>query len=145
LPEALAMAIHLVYFKSRDGTISLPPTDDTPCPPDYMRCEANTLDEVDKLQKRLQQATYERCQREYQRDEEAFREARERVRSSLTTKLSSAATDEWEKEFIRGYLQLREEKREKYRNVFMCREAYLMARENDEKSSANAMLEKLDL
>jgi hypothetical protein len=139
------VAIHLVYFKSRDGTISLPPTDDTPCPPGYMRCEANTLDEVDKLQKRLQQATYERCQRELQRDEEAFAESRERVRANLTARIASSATTEYERDFLKLYIQLREDKRDKYRSRFTCDRAYLLARENDEKTSANSMIEKLDL
>ena len=136
------MAIHLVYFKSRDGTISLPPTDDTPCPPDYMRCEANTLDEVDKLQKRLQQATYERCQRELQRDEEAFAESRERVRSSLTAKIASSATTEYEREFLRAYIQLREEKRDKYRQRFACDVAFLELRENDKPRNAEELLKE---
>jgi hypothetical protein len=136
------VAIHLVYFKSRDGTISLPPTDDTPCPPGYMRCEANTLDEVDKLQKRLQQATYERCQRELQRDEEAFAESRERVRSSLTAKIASSATTEYEREFLRAYIQLREEKRDKYRQRFACDVAYLEMRENDRPRNAEELLKE---
>jgi hypothetical protein len=136
------VAIHLVYFKSRDGTISLPPTDDTPCPPGYMRCEANTLDEVDKLQKRLQQATYERCQRELQRDEEAFAESRERVRSSLTAKIASSATTEYEREFLRAYIQLREEKRDKYRQRFACDVAYLEMRENDHPRNAEELLKE---
>jgi exonuclease VII large subunit len=143
------MAIHLRWFERRDGTVLLAPDDVSglraTCPPDCIEREANTLAEVDALQRRLQAATYERCQREFQRDEDAFREARERVRSDLTAKLYSAATDEWEKEFIRGYLQLREEKRDKYREILSCRQAYLLARENDEKNCANPILEKLAL
>jgi hypothetical protein len=136
------VAIHLVYFKSRDGTISLPPTDDTPCPPGYMRCEANTLAEVDLLQRQLQQATYERCQRELRRDEEAFAESRERVRSSLTAKIASSATTEYEREFLRAYIQLREEKRDKYRQRFACDVAYLEMRENDRPRNAEELLKE---
>jgi hypothetical protein len=134
------MAIHLVYFEDRDGNISLPPTDDTPCPPGYDRREANTLAEVDRLQKRLQQATYARCQQELMRDEAAFAEARERVRSSLTARIASAATTEYEKEFLRCYIQLREEKREKYRQRFACDTAYLEMRENDKPRNAEELL-----
>jgi hypothetical protein len=110
-----------------------------------MRCEANTLAEVDLLQRQLQQATYERCQRELRRDEEAFAESRERVRSSLTAKIASSATTEYEREFLRAYIQLREDKRDKYRSRFTCDRAYLLARENDEKKSANELIERLDL
>jgi hypothetical protein len=134
------MAIHLIYFEDRGGNISLPPSDDTPCPPGYDRREANTLAEVDRLQRRLQQATYERCQRELQRDEEAFAESRERVRSALAARIASAATSEYEKEFLRGYIQLREEKREKYRQRFACDRAYLELRENDHPRNAEELL-----
>jgi hypothetical protein len=139
------MAIHLRFFERRNGDILLPPDDETPCPRDCLLREANTLAEVDRLQRRLQQQTYERCQRELLRDEDAFAEARERVRSDLTTKLASAATSEYEREFLRLYLQLRDDKRDKYRSRFMCDRAYLLARENDERKSANELIEKLDL
>jgi hypothetical protein len=134
------MAIHLTYFESKDGTISLPPSDDTPCPPGYDRREANTLAEVDRLQKRLQSATYERCQRELMHDEQALAESRERVRASITARIASAATTEYEKEFLREYIKLREEKRDKYRQKFTCDVAYLEMRENDKPRNAEEIL-----
>ena len=134
------MAIHLTYFESADGTISLPPSDDTPCPPGYDRREANTLAEVDRLQKRLQSATYERCQRELMHDEQALAESRERVRASITARISSAATTDYEKEFLRCYIQLREEKRKAYQKKFSCDVAYLEMRENDKPRNAEEIL-----
>ncbi len=139
------MAIHLRFFERASGVILLPPDSTTPCPFDCVEREANSLAEVDALQRRLQQQTYERRQQELQTDEEAFAAAREQVRSDLTARLSSAATSEYEREFIRLYLQLREERRAAYRSRFTADTAYLLARENDEKKSANPMLEALDL
>ena len=136
------MAIHLLYFESADGTISLPPSDDTPCPPGYDRREANTLAEVDRLQRRLQQSTYERCQRELMHDEQAGAESRERVRASITARIASAATTDYEKEFLREYIKLREEKREKYRQRFACDVAYLELRENDHPRNAEELLKE---
>jgi hypothetical protein len=136
------MAIHLRFFERRNGDILLPPDDETPCPRDCLLREANTLAEVDRLQRRLQQQTYERCQRELLRDEDAFAEARERVRSDLTTKLASAATSEYEREFLRAYIQLREEKRDKYRQRFACDVAYLEMRENDRPRNAEEILKE---
>jgi hypothetical protein len=136
------MAIHLIYFRSRDGVIALPPTDDTPCPPNHERCEANSLNEVDALQRTLQAQTYARCQSEQTRDEVAFAEARERVRSDLTARLSSRATTQYERDFIREYLKLREEKREKYRARFACDTAYLEMRENDKPRNAEELLKE---
>lgn len=134
------MAIHLRYFERRDGTILLPPSDDIPCPVDCLDREANTLAEVDTLQRRLQQATYARCQRELVRDEEAFAAAREAVRSSLTARIASAATSEYERDFLRAYIQLRDDKRAAYRQRFTCDRAYLEMRENDKPRNAEELL-----
>lgn len=128
------MAIHLKYFINAAGDVQLPPNDDvyfTCCPDGYDRAEANTLDEVDKLQKRLQAATYARNQSEIERDESTFSAARQQVLDSLRTKLASSCTTPYERDFIHSYLELREEKREKYRQRFTVDRAYLEMREND--------------
>jgi hypothetical protein len=91
----------------------------------------------------LQQATYERCQRELQHDEEVFEVARQRVIDSLHATLASAATSEYEKEFIRGYIKLRNEtKREDYRKRFACDVAFLELRENDKPRNAEELLKE---
>ena len=136
------MAIHLRFFERANGEILLPPSDDIPCPPDCIAREANTLAEVDRLQGRLQQATYERCQRELMRDEQALAESRERVRASITARIASAATTDYEKEFLREYIKLREEKRDKYRQKFACDVAYLEMRENDKPRNAEELLKE---
>lgn len=128
------MAIHLKYFENASGDIQLPPNDEvyaTQCPPGYDRREANSLDEVDKLQKKLQAATYARNQAEIERDESTFSDARQRVLDSLRSKLASSCTTQYERDFIHSYLELREEKREKYRQRFTVDRAYLEMREND--------------
>src|SRR6266446_5634068 len=130
------MAIHVIYFENRDGNLQLPPTDDTPTPPNYQRKEANSLAEVDVLQRRLQQESHERCQREADYNDQMFAAEREDIRSRLTTRLASSMTSQYEKEFIRGYLQLREEKRAEYRKRFACDTAYLEMRENDKPRNA---------
>jgi hypothetical protein len=138
------MAIHLRYFERRDGTILLAPDDISglraTCPPDCIEREANTLAEVDALQRRLQAATYERCQRELLRDEAAFAESRQRVIDSIHQTLASSATTQYERDFLREYVKLREEKREKYRQRFACDTAYLELRENDKPRNAEELL-----
>jgi hypothetical protein len=136
------MAIHLVFFRDASGNISLPPSDDTRCPEGYQRCEANTLAEVDALQKRLQAATYARCQQERMRDEVAFAESRQRVIDNIHSRIASAATTQYEKDFLREYIKLREEKREKYRQRFACDTAYLELRENDHPRNAEELLKE---
>ena len=135
------MAIHLCYFEAEDGRLSLPPTDDTPTPPGYIRKEANTLTEVDALQHRLQQATYERCQKELQHDEAAFSVARKDTYDRLYSRMHSAATSEYEREFIKYYLQVRQpERRAEYRKKFACDTAFLELRENDKARNAEELL-----
>src|SRR5580693_4489937 len=128
------MAIRLYYFENRSGDIQLPPNDEcyfTLCPEGYDRREANTLAEVDRLQKRLQEQTYRRQHSEWEHDDATFAAARKSVIDSLHQRLASSVTTEYEREFIRAYIQLREEKRAKYRQRFVCDRAYLELREND--------------
>ena len=128
------MAIHLYYFKNRDGDIQLPPNDEcyfTFCPPGYDRFEANTLEEVDQLQRDLQQLTYRRQHAEMEHDEVVWRAARQTVIDSLHRTLASSTTTPYERDFIHAYIQLREEKREKYRAKFLCDRAFLEMREMD--------------
>jgi hypothetical protein len=128
------MAIHLYYFRNAAGDIQLPPNNEcyfTFCPPGYDRFEANTLEEVDRLQKELQELTYRRQQRELEHDDATWAAARQSVIDSLHRTLASSATTNYEREFIRSYIQLREEKREKYRQRFTCDRAFLEMREMD--------------
>lgn len=134
------MAIHLRFFERSNGEILLPPTSDTPCPKDCIEKEANSLAEVDVLQKRLQTLTAVRRARELQTDEDTFAWARERVRADLTTVLASSATSQYERDFIREYLKLREEKRAKYHQRFACDVAYLEMRENDRPRNAEELI-----
>lgn len=128
------MAIKLYFFENREGDIQLPPNDEcyfTFCPVGYDRREANTLAEVDALQKRLQEQTYRRQHSEWERDESTWALSRKAVIDSLHATLRSSCTSEYEREFIRAYIQLKEEKRGKYRSRFVCDRAFLELREND--------------
>jgi hypothetical protein len=136
----VALALHVYFYESNFGDLQLPPDDETyftklPKPSregeKWDRREANTLEEVDRLQSRLQRQTYERQHREWEHDDQAFAAARQKVIDSLHSKLASSATSEYEREFIRFYIQLREEKRAKYRQRFICDRAFLELREND--------------
>lgn len=128
------MAIHLYYFRNAAGDIQIPPNDEcyfTFCPPGYDRFEANTLEEVDKLQRDLQEQTYHRQHAEWEHDEATWASCRATVVESLQRTLASSATTQYERDFIHSYLQLREEKRAKYRSRFICDKAFLEMREMD--------------
>lgn len=128
------MAIRLYYFEDTSGDIQLPPNDEcyfTFCPAGYDRREANTLAEVDALQKRLQTQTYRRQHAEWEREDIGWAACHKQVVSRLQSTLASSVTTNYEREFIRAYIQLREEKRANYRQRFICDRAYLELREND--------------
>jgi len=139
------MALHVLYFENADGRVSLPPTSETAelmaRHPKYKKSqlkEANTLPEIDRLQTRLHRQAQEELQVAEFNDETMWRERRKQIYDNLYQRLISAGTDEYEKEFLRHYLQLREEKRQKYHARFVCDRAYFTAREFDQ-SGRNAL------
>lgn len=149
------MAIHLRYFvhahadAHAENKISLPPDASTPCPPGYEEREANTLAEVDRLQRWLQTIEYEKLQREGQRDASQWAERLEAANSRLRTRAASSATTAYEREFIAEWLKLRDEKqREHYRQRFevdMAAHSYFAAREFDNpEARAQTLLDATD-
>lgn len=138
----------ILYFEREDGHVVLP-VYDAGCPEQARRIfdqryknhpsekwqwreTDGTLSAVDALQKRL-------CDQEIRRDNrmmeshQAVREAwRKQVASSLYARMTSAATSEFEREFIKIYLTLRDDaKRDKYRQQLEHRNHFLWAREFD--------------
>jgi hypothetical protein len=122
------MAIRLVYFEGPKGDILLPPTSDTPCPPGYILREANYINEVHELERKLQRQDMDRFEQQLERDYNVTEAKRAEVRRRLAARIDSCATDEYTKEFLRNWMMLRDEKRrEYYKNQFRCREVYLEA------------------
>jgi hypothetical protein len=114
------------------GYVLLAPYSDFPTPDGYRREYADTLKDVDKLEARLQQQERDACEQEAEMDAARFEARKQAVRDRLYAKMISDSTSEYDKEFIRGYLQLREERtREKYRNLKLQRDMFLWARHND--------------
>jgi len=95
------------------------------------RREATDLREVDMLQAVLLRQEKEKWEKELLHDEVVFGRLRDKVRDNLQQALTSGASSEFEKDFIREYLKLRIEKREKHRANFEHRSLYLHAREFD--------------
>ncbi len=131
------------------GYILLAPYSDCPAPEGYMREYADTLAAVDRLEKILQRQEYEQLEQEAERDEALLAARMASVRDRLYARMTSSYTDPYEREFIRLYLQLREEKRGKYRQLWLERTAYLWARHNDSGSrpvdSERVNLDKMEI
>lgn len=142
---ALGRLDPVIYFENSDGKLVLPPTTEDArwiYSTRYAKLgfewkEAGTLAEVDQLQKRLIAVEAQEMNLHLANDDELrqrglYREVGERLRARMV----SAATTEYEKDFISAYLMLREEKRAKYAQLFLERTSYLWALEMDSKTKA---------
>src|SRR6266849_4265458 len=94
----------VVYWKHRDGHLTLAPFSSAPTPDYCIKYEADTLKDVDILYTRLCKQEHEAAEREMRQDM-AFREPREKaIRDRLYARMTSGATTEYEREFLRLYI-----------------------------------------
>lgn len=122
----------IVYFRYPSGHLTLAPYSSFPTPSDAIREEADTLSKVDALLIVLQRQEHERGEQELQAEEDRFAPARASLRDRIYARISSGATTEYEKEFLRLYLQLRDDrKRTMYQQRLLEYQMYLYARDND--------------
>jgi hypothetical protein len=113
------------------GYVMLAPYSDFPTPHGYLREYAGTLPDARRLNDRLVQQSREEWEREAEVNHNLVAAKREEVRERLYQRMCSSATSEYDREFIRLYLQLREDKQAKYDQRWRERVAYLHAIEND--------------
>jgi hypothetical protein len=116
----------VVYFINSTGEIALPPSTeealklrDRMSKRGYEFREAGSLHEIDALQKTMWQQEYVRRTQEFGRTEASLAESRKAVRDRLVSRMTSSSTPQYERDFIRAYLQLRDDKREQWRNRFI--------------------------
>src|SRR5262249_2128693 len=109
----------VIYFRYPSGHLTLAPFSECPTPAGAIREEADTLPQIDRLVDTLRRQEYEAAQNEMHRDMNQFAQRERDIRDKLYARMTSNVTTEYEKEFIRLYLQLRDErKRELYRQRF---------------------------
>jgi hypothetical protein len=105
----------VVFFARRDGYVMLAPYTSAPIPPGYIRLEADTLHAVDLLERKLQQQEAYAAEQELILDLSRTERASQEIRDRLYSRMTSGSTPQWEKDFLREYLKLRDErKRQKY-------------------------------
>ena len=136
----------VIYFDNARGEIVLPPTTSdaryfyegfrdatgkTYRDRGFEYREAETLAEIDALQRRLVERDRRDNERKLQYDEAARGEAWRRIGDSLRARMVSSSTSAYEREFIELYLRLREGKRTRHRQRWLERTSYLWAREFD--------------
>lgn len=136
----------VIYFENSNGEIVLPPNSSearyfyegfrqasgkTYRELGFEWREAETLAEVDALQRRLVEQDRRANERNAERDERSRSASWQRIGDSLRARMVSSSTSPYEREFIALYLQLREEKRARHRQRWLERTSYLWAREFD--------------
>jgi len=122
----------VIYFRYPNGHLTLAPFSDCPTPEGSIKEEADTLAAIDRLVEVLRRQEYENSEREMRNDMNLFAAKDKEIRDKIYARISSNVTTEYEKEFLRLYLSIRDErKREGYRQRFLEAQWYLAAREND--------------
>jgi hypothetical protein len=129
------MAIRLIYLEDAGGNIELPPSLAAARAAlalakyaHFELREANTIAEVESLERRLRAKVKADAEIEIAGDEARCAAERQRIRSNLQAAIASAATDQYTKDYLRAWIALRDQKRrEKYKSTFQQREAYFEA------------------
>lgn len=142
--RALGSLSPVIYFENKDRYVILPPMEKG-SEVNYARMayeqkykdlgwewrEAGTLGEVDALQQRLVEQQIRRNQHMAEVNSRARESSYKAVGDNLRSRMTSSATTPFDREAIAAYLQLREEKRDKYRAALEHRNYFIYAREMD--------------
>jgi hypothetical protein len=127
----LGTASAIEYFLCRrdpiraPGYVILAPYSGARCPDGYTREFADDLASVDRLQATLLSQEKRQWESEQIVEEELIRARQQRVVDRLRQLMCSSSTSPYERDFIAAYLVSREEKRQKFRDFYEHRVAYL--------------------
>jgi hypothetical protein len=121
----LGSASVVIYFvnhtdpKSPLGYIALAPYSGCPPPEGWSVHEADDLPSVRRLEKSMQEQEIRFHVQDYLREQQGIGKLQSKVRERLYAKLFSNSTSEYEKDYIREWIKLKDEqKAEKYRKMY---------------------------
>jgi hypothetical protein len=123
----------VVYFENNVGHIILPGSrDDVNIGwKGYVRMEAETLPQIDRLAQRIDDQERRLLQSQLEHDEAVFSYRRGKTRESLLRTMSSGRTSEYEKDFIREYLKVSDERKRQLYSGHKRMQSFFEAREFD--------------
>ena len=97
----------------------------------WVWCEATTLAEIDRLQKRLVDQEIREAEKRVHLNtlqrERVFKQTGDALRQQMV----SSSTTPFERDFIKQYFALREGRRDKFRDALLHHNRFIMAREYD--------------
>jgi hypothetical protein len=128
------------------GYLMMSPYSDCPAPPGYTLESVDTLPAIRRLEKMLQRQEHQRVESEvgYERSmlEQGIKENRDRIYRQL----ASSETSQWEKDFLRDWIKLRDEKRDEYfQQRYLEHQMMLWALHNDTPKNRQVDKEKVSL
>lgn len=142
----------VIYFRNHrdpnrpEGYLLLAPYSDCRPPSGYSREVARTLNEIDRLERTLVEQEVAIALSEHLRDETVFAERERRIKDRLHAIMSSSSASQYEKDYAREWLNLRDEKkRRKYAEIFEHRAMHLYSRHNDTPRNRAENEEKVNL
>lgn len=135
----------IVFFKDAKGKLMLAAYSAQPTPEGYSREYADTLPAARELEKRLQQQDRDEMEREGIRDLLATSARRKAVRDRMYASINSSATSEYDKEFLRLYIQLDDSKTALFEQRWLERTSYLHSLHYDSPKDRAADEERVDL
>lgn len=141
---ALGQLSPVIYFENASGHLLLAPLEvghgmelarkiyeEQYRPKGFEWREAGTLNDVDRLQKRLVEQEMKDYRRRDAVDDANTERVHSEVASNLRQRMASSSCSAYERKFIGLYLQLRESKRGTARQRWQEAQMYLWAREHD--------------
>jgi len=149
--SSLAAPIYFVNHKDPnypEGHIILAPYSDFPCGEGWSKHEADTLNAVTELQKRLTAQESRKVLRGFLNENKFMAAKHQEIRDRLRERMISSSTTPYEREFIQLFLQSREEKRADYERRYTCDTAaqvILHAHNYDTPKGREANQEKVSL
>lgn len=109
------------------GYILIAPYTGCPEPAGYRREYADTLQAVYRLEKILQRQEAIKQERAWEADVNLRRAGQEAIRDRLVARMVSSHTSQYEKDFIREYLKIREDRLDHHAQRFLETTSYLHA------------------
>lgn len=121
--------ICVVYFENREGYVIVAPDQRHPTPEGFIRKEAKTLREIDKLTARMNRQDTDMFSRMWEKDRQQMLAQHERHRTALRQRLLAADCTRAERLFILSAFRYFDKKEEEYKNFKV--QGYFSQREFD--------------
>ena len=136
----------VIFFEYPNGHVTLAAFSDQRTPENAIRHEADTLAQVDRLEKRLRDQEMQAAEQEIAYEDATYERKRQEIRDRIYQRMCSSNISPFEREFLGLYLQLRDErKKEKYRQRWLEATSWNFYARNNNLGDRDASKEEVNL